>query len=305
MKYDFLNYLSRAELWILGSALVAFLVGIWVLRGAPPGQTGESEGDDDAPGAGYRDRIVVAVVVGLILILGGAYAALSRGILLSLPIFAVGFGLVLALISFNRRFRHSSPSLRRTIDFSSAFLNASLLAGTLIVVNVIAFRYGGQPLDLTREQTYSPALSMTINQLVSLKQPVTFTLIFGRGIRAVKLRDRVVQLLESYKAVNPQMIQLDNFNPYSDPARGDELAKRVPELEILHERASSLSMARAKRWQYRGAQPGPVPGHSARSGARRPKPIRVGIYGRRRDYIGFNSPERREEVEGCLYHGAR
>ena len=155
MKYDFFNYLSRTELWIFGSALVAFLVGIWVLRGAPPGQTGKAEGDDDAPRAAYRDRIVVAVVVGLILILGGAYAALSRGILWSLPIFAVGFGLVLALISFNRRYRHASPSLRRTIDFSSTFLNASLLAGVLIVFNVIAFRYGGQPLDLTREQTYS------------------------------------------------------------------------------------------------------------------------------------------------------
>ena len=233
MKYDFFNYFSRIELWIFGSALVAFLVGIWVLRGAPPGQTAEAEGDDDAPRAGYRDRIVVAVVVGLLLILGGAYAALARGILWSLPIFAVGFGLVLALISFNRRYRHASPSLRRTIDFSSAFLNASLLAGILIVVNVIAFRYGGQPLDLTREQTYSLS-SMTINQLVSLKQPVTFTMVFGRGTRAVKLRDRVVQLLESYKAVNPDMIQLENLNPYSDPARGDELAKRVPELDILH-----------------------------------------------------------------------
>jgi ABC-type uncharacterized transport system len=232
MKYDFFNYLSRSELWAIGSALVALLVGIWVLRGAPPGQTGETEGDDDAPRAGYRDRIVVAVVVGLILILAGAYASLARGILWSLPIFGVGFGLVLALISFNRKYRHASPSLRRTIDFSSTFLNASLLAGILIVVNVIAFRYGGQPLDLTREQTYSLS-SMTINQLVSLKQPVTFTMVFGRGPSAVRQHDRIVQLLESYKAVNPQMIQLDNLNPYSDLARGDELIKRVPELEIL------------------------------------------------------------------------
>ena len=59
-------------------------------------------------------------------------------------------------------------------------------------------------------------------------------MIFGRGPRAVRQRDRVVQLLESYKAVNPQMIQLDSLNPYSDLTRGDELVKRVPELEILH-----------------------------------------------------------------------
>ena len=111
-------------------------------------------------------------------------------------------------------------------------MNASLLAGILIVVNVIAFRWQGS-LDLTREQTYSLS-SMTINQLVSLKQPVTFTMVFGAGHPQVKLRDRVLQLVESYKAVNPDMIQLDNVNPYSDPARGDELAKRVPELDILH-----------------------------------------------------------------------
>ena len=234
MKSDVFHYLSRSELWICGSALVAFLVGTWVLRGAPPGQTPEAEVDDDAPRAGYRDRIVVAVVVGLILILGGAYAAIARGILWSLPIFAVGFGLVLTLISFNRRYRHASPSLRRTIDVATTFLNATLVAGTLIVFNVIAFRYGGQALDLTREQTYSLS-SMTINQLVSLEQPVKLTMVFGRGARAVKQHDRVVQLLESYKGVNPQMVELDNLNPYSDLARGDELIKRVPEAESLHQ----------------------------------------------------------------------
>jgi ABC-type uncharacterized transport system len=232
MKYDVLDYLSRSELWILGSAIVGFLVAIWVLRGAPPGQGTQTEEDDDAPRSGYRDRIVVAVVVGLILIMGGAYVALARGILWSLPIFAVGFGLVLTLISFNRRFRHASPSLRRTIDFSTVFVNASLLAGILIVINVIAFRYSGQPLDLTREQTYSLS-SMTINQLVDLKQPVTLTMVFGRGPRAVKQRERVEQLLVSYKAVNPGMVRLDSVNPFSDLMRGDELAKRVPELEIL------------------------------------------------------------------------
>ncbi len=114
------NYFSRSELWILGSAVVALLVGTWVMQGAPPGQAAAAEEDEDAPRAGYRDRIVVAVVVGLMLILGGAYVAIARGILWSLPIFALGFGLVLALITFNQRYRHSSPSLRRTIDFSSS-----------------------------------------------------------------------------------------------------------------------------------------------------------------------------------------
>ncbi len=273
MKYDFFNYLSRTELWIVGSALVAFLVVTWVLRARRRARAGEAEGDDDAPRAGYRDRIVVAVVVGLILILGGAYVALSRGILWSLPIFAVGFGLVLALIAFNRRYRHASPSLRRTIDFSSAFLNASLLAGILIVVNVIAFRYGGQPLDLTREQTYSLS-SMTINQLVSLEQPVTFTMVFGRGIRAVKPARprravaRVVQGRQSADdpARQPQPVQRPAARRRADQARAGarDLARR---------RRRHRVRRGGKRPACRGAQPGPVSGHSARSGARRPEPF--------------------------------
>ena len=203
-------------------------------RAAGPDR-GEAEEDDDAPRAGYRDRIVVAVVVGLILIMGGAYVALARGILWSLPIFALGFGLVLTLISFNQRYRHASPSLRRTIDFSSAFLNAALLAGILIVVNVIAFRYGGQPLDLTREQTYSLS-SMTINQLVSLEQPVTFTMVFGRGPRAVtpararRAVARVVQGRQSRDdpARQPQPVQRPDARRRADQARAGarDLARR-------------------------------------------------------------------------------
>jgi hypothetical protein len=228
-----LTFLGRTEFWVAGSALVAFLVLTWVWRGAPPGQAIEPEGDADSPRAGYRERIVIAVAVGLILILGGAFVALDRSIPWSLPIFALGFGLVLTLIRVNRRYRHASPSLRRTIDFSSAFLNTSLLAGILIVINVIAFRYGGRPLDLTREQTYSLS-SATVNQLTSLKRPVTFTPIFGSGPMAVRQRDRIVQLLESYRTINPRIVQVVSLDPYYDLTRVEELAKRVPDLALLH-----------------------------------------------------------------------
>ena len=232
MGLDLFRFLSRAEIGIALSAIVTFLVLTWALRGAPPGQSAEAEEDDEAPRAGYRDRIVAAVVVGLILILSGAFVSIERGILWSLPLFALGFGLVLTLIVVNQRFRHSSPSLRRTIDFANAFLNASLLAGILVVVNVIAFRYGGQPIDMTHEATYSLS-STTLNQLTSLDRPLTFTLIFGRGRHAISQRDRVVQLLESYKTVNPGKIQIVNLDQFFDQTRLEELSKRVPELELL------------------------------------------------------------------------
>ena len=125
----------------------------------------------------------------------------------------------------------------------------SLLAGILIVVNVIAFRYGGRPIDVTRERTYSLS-SLTLNQLKSLERPVTFTMIFGQGQRASRQRDRVVQLLESYKAANPRMIQLVSLDPFNDLPRLDELAKRVPELELLHGGGVVIEYGEGESAQY-------------------------------------------------------
>ena len=233
MGEKILIFLGRSDTWIVGSAIVVFLVLTWVLRGATVLQVAEAEEDADAPRAGYRDRIVAGVVVGLMLILAASYIAVARGILWSLPIFALGFGLVLTLIQFNRRYRHASPSLRRTIDFSDTFLNTSLLAGVLIVCNVLAFRYGGQPLDLTREGAYSLS-TLTIKQLKGIDRPLTFTIIFGQGPLALRQRDRVDQLLESYRNFDPGKIRIARIDPYAEVARLEELVKRVPDLALMH-----------------------------------------------------------------------
>ena len=59
--------------------LAVGLIVAWILRGAPPGQAARAEDDVDAPRSGYRDRMIAAVVVGLLLIAGGGYFAISRG----------------------------------------------------------------------------------------------------------------------------------------------------------------------------------------------------------------------------------
>lgn len=233
MRSDWLAFLSRYDVWFVGAAVAAFLALTWALRGTVLGRPAADEDDADAPGAGYRDRIVVAVAVGLLLIMAGACVAVMRGVPWSLPLFALGFGLVLTLVAMHRRYRHSSPSLRRTIELSSAFLNSSLLAGILIVLNVIVFRYAGSPLDLTQERTYSLS-PLTLKQLATLDQPVTFTLMFGRAPRAILQHDRVIQLLDAYKAANPHLTQVVSLNPYYDLTRIAELAKRAPEIDLLH-----------------------------------------------------------------------
>src|SRR4051794_4275811 len=118
MTKALMTFLSLTEGWVGALGLAAFLTPFWVLPGAPVGQAVNPEEDEDAPRGGYRDRVVAAVSVGMLLILAGAYLALTRGPAWSLPAFLLGFGTVLALVVINERFRHASPTLRRTVDVS-------------------------------------------------------------------------------------------------------------------------------------------------------------------------------------------
>ena len=116
-----------------------------------------------------------------------------------------------------------------------------------------------------------------------------------------------MQLLESYKAVNPAMIQLVSLDPYSDLTRGDELVKRVPELEFLHGGgASSSNTARARDAQHVVVRNQdlfqPIPLDPAHGGL---EPVCVGLHGRRRDHIGIDSLARGQEVEGRVHDRAR
>lgn len=226
------TFWERAEFWIGAAVVVGFLTLFWVLRGLPPGRASAGELDEEAPSAGHRDRVVAAVAVGLLLIVLGAYLAVARGALWSAPVFAMGFGLVLSLGAVNRRYRHSSPSLRRAVESSSAILNIVLVAGVLIIANVIAFRYGGREIDLTREQAHSLS-SLTLNQLATLDRPVTFHLVFGRGSRAFRQLDRIGQLLELYRGRRPGLIRIESVDPFTDLSRLEDLAQRAPDLAAM------------------------------------------------------------------------
>ncbi len=80
MVHRVLTFLSQTGIWFAGLALAAFLVLFWALRGAPIGQAAREEADDDAPAAGYRDRVIAAMVGGLLLIaVGGLRGAVGAG----------------------------------------------------------------------------------------------------------------------------------------------------------------------------------------------------------------------------------
>jgi hypothetical protein len=220
------------EIWVFAGFVVAFVVLYRLLRGVPFGQATAALDEDEAPSWAYRRAVIAAVAAGLDLVLMGAYVALTRGIAWSIPFFAVGIGLVTALQISNRRYRHVSPSLRRTFQYAGIFLNGALLAGILIIVNLVAYRHGTHGFDLTREQTYSLS-SLTLNQVETLKNPLTFYMVYGRGTRAARQLDRVAQLLEMYRSANPAMIKLETLNPYTELARAEDIAKRAPDLAVL------------------------------------------------------------------------
>lgn len=226
-----LDMLARVEIVVGGLTLAAFLALYWVLRGAPLGQAAAPEPDAEAPPAGHRDRVAAAAVGGLLLVALGAVVAVGWGIPWSLPLFALGFGTVLATIRLNRRHRHASPTLRRVVQLADAVLNGALLAGVLIVGNVLAFRYGGRPLDFTRDRVYTLE-SQTANQLRSLKKPVTFTVFSGESERAAPQLSRIEELLALFQAENPPLIRVRRLNPFRDPLRFEALAKQVPDVAV-------------------------------------------------------------------------
>lgn len=222
--------LSRTEVWVLALAGAAFLALYWALRGAPIGQAAEDEGDE-APRAAYRDRVIAAVTAGLLLVIAGAVVALTRSVAWSIPAFAAGFGIVLTLIAFNQRYRHASPALRRTLEFSNTALTATLLAGILIVINVLAFRYGGRALDFTRERVFSLA-PQTLSQLTTLDRPVLLTLFTGNSPSARIASERMSQLLDLYRAANPRLVRVAAIDPYREPEKYEAIVKRVPDVAV-------------------------------------------------------------------------
>jgi len=226
MSQRLIDFLSRADVWAVAAALAGFLTLTWVIRGAPIGQSTREE-PEESPGTGYRDRTVAAAVVGFLLVLLGAYLAATAGIPWSLPAFGAGFGTVLAVLRINAKYRHVSPTLRRVVQFSNTALTASLVAGILLVGNLMAFRYGGRAIDLTRDRAFSLS-TLTRNQLGALDRLVTITVFFGNSEPSSRQLDRVRQLLDLYRAANPSRVRVEYLNPFVDTKEFEALVKRVP-----------------------------------------------------------------------------
>ncbi|WP_435016575.1 Gldg family protein [Tundrisphaera sp. TA3] len=222
-------FLSRIEVWASFLGLAAFLALFWMIRGAPVGQKARDEPDADAPGPGYRDRLIVATVIGFLLIVAGAFLFVASGVPASLAAFTLGFGTILVVIRTAHRHRHSSPTIRRVLRFSNTALTASLLGGILVVANVFAFKYGGRAIDLTRDRAYSLE-SLTLNQLTTLEKPVTIIAFHGNSEGSVRRLERIIQLLDQFKTANPRDVRVETLDVIQDAREFEALVKRYPDV---------------------------------------------------------------------------
>ena len=225
------DFLGNEAVAVVGLAVAVGLALYWFLRGAPIGQSADLEGGEGLPTPRYRDLMAGATVIGVLGVLLGAYAALRFGVAWSIPAFAIGFGVLLLTIRSNRRYRHASPSLRRMAGFADALMTGALLAGVLIVANVLAFTYGDRPIDLSLDRSYSLE-SMTIGVLKDLDEPVTLTVFFGRGGQAQGQFERVRRLITLMEAENPERIEVEYLDPYRNPERARTLDEEVPGLSM-------------------------------------------------------------------------
>jgi len=215
----------------VGLTVAAALALYWFLRGAPIGQAARVEEGPDAPAPKARDRLAAALTVGAIAVAWGATVAIRFGIGWSIPVFAAGFGILVWTMRSVQRFRHGSPSARRMARFADAWLTGTLLAGILIIANIVAFSYGGRPIDLSTDRSYSLS-ETTLRQLQALEEPLTFTVVLGRGGQALGQRERIDQLLRLLEAERPGLVSIESLDPYAEPERYRRFAEQVPGLDL-------------------------------------------------------------------------
>lgn len=171
-------------------------------------------------------RLAAGGLAGMVAIAAGAVLGATRGVAWGIAPLALGFGGLIWLTRADRR-RRDDPQARRVAAVADALVNAALLAGVLVVANVVAFRYYDRPIDFTRERSYTLE-SLTRAQLKALDRPVRFTAFFGQSTRASRQAERVVALLELMKAEQPKWVTYDVVNPYAGPAEFEALRARAP-----------------------------------------------------------------------------
>lgn len=217
-----MSELGENWIWLVGLAATGALALLWDARRSTAGPRGRDAWPLVLVTGSAAAVIVIAIGVWFVVIdlIGAAILA-----------FALGFGTLLILIRRLRRDASSGRGGRQAAAVGKTIVDASLLAGLLIVINAFAFTYGGRVWDLTQEGAFT--LSAVSRQTIrALDRPTRFTLLFGEGRLAPRQRERVSQLLELYRAESPSRVTVRSINPYAEPAELERLIRAYPDLAV-------------------------------------------------------------------------
>jgi len=186
---------------------------------------------DDAP-VGGRLELVVGGMVGIGWIALGVVLAIVRNRLFDVWVLTCvlgGFALLTALLLYYRaRGARMDAPLRRLVHGYHTFLTASLLAGNLLLVNVLVARYGDEPwIDASRGSQYTLQYEQTKQLLAELNQPVAFTVLMPPESQPGK---RIQRLLDLYREHN-EAIRAEFVDPYRDANRWAQLQRDYSEIQ--------------------------------------------------------------------------
>lgn len=218
------SFPGRPELLAGAAALLSGLILVWALRRPRTAVVVATE----RRGA----RLGLLGLVGLAAVVAGAWAVGTDRVPLAMPLFASGFGIWIRLARRDAVERRSGPAARRTVGLAGVALNGTLLAGVLVVANVLAFRSGGRAIDFTRDRAFTLA-PLTVETLGQLDRPARFTIFYGReNARFRSQYQRVRQLLELYRQANSRRVAIEDLDQFAEPDRFEALAARLPDVAV-------------------------------------------------------------------------
>ncbi len=185
---------------------------------------------------------VIGTIVGIVLFVGGLGALLysywsaegfdpnTKSFWLGVAGIVLGLAGFVVLLNVNQKYAQRDPLIRQALTLYNFVLIVCFLAGILIVFNLLIAQYGYlvglKTFDWTSEGVYT-LHDQTINQLKAIDKPLKIYILYPPGQK----RDQIEQLVQLYRAENPQLVDYEIVNYWEDRLNAQKFLRKYPELE--------------------------------------------------------------------------
>jgi hypothetical protein len=173
------------------------------------------------------------VIVGLALFILAAVFAYKGSVFLSAPVLAsliIGTLMLVGAAFWNYSMVEPKAMYRRGLFWLNVVVTSSMLAGTIIILNVLVAQYGPPHLDWTSEKTFTLA-PQSKSIVKSLEKPVKFIGLYRRGGAAQRQLD---QLFELYKHES-NMVSYEFIDMVEENIRTKEMFEKFPDANLREE----------------------------------------------------------------------